>query len=398
MEDNSSKIVYKKNAFCELKEDLSKYYYGKNVLIITTKSLINGYLTEIMNSVSLAGCSFKHFVAKNNFSKGELIKLSEMLTQENFDLYIVFGAGRATNVTKYFANIFCVPYMVCPSACSSLAYFNNICINPYDSTRSFVCDEPECIYICEGVIKTVPRKLVKQGIFLIMSLEELLTMASIENILFDEHKDYGDINKIILKLSNELKCIMSGDDEGKLILMDTLIDLSKAMKNIDVFKTSLFNLYCILQKMFEENDELVGCGETFLLASSTLMRCYKNLFSQKTIKQLELPNFPKIVKNIEKYSIFYKKINNFAYFSDILSKKELLVRLNNLKEEFLYQTNKRLDEQNEMLNIIKRYDNVFTYQTPQIKSVFGAVGMLPFVSENNYVVSLMGGLGMFNYF
>lgn len=392
------RIVYKKNAFVDLKEDLIKYYYGKKILLITTKSLVNNYLTEIMNCISLAKCSFKHYVAKNNFSNQELRELSEVLTQEGFDLYIVFGAGRATTVTKYFANIFCVPYFVCPSACSNFGYFNKICINPYDSSRSFECDYPERIYINEAVIKTVPRKLVKQGVFSILAFEEMLCSATIENILFDKHIDCGEIVKIITKLKKELKGIMSGDVDQKLILMDLLIDLSYQIEKINLFNWATFNLYCIMQRIFENSNEYVGCGESLLLASNTLLLCYKNFFSQKKIKQLELPNFPKTVKNIEKYAIFCKKVNNIAFFKDVISKKDLIVRLNNLKEEFCFQCNKRLDEQQEFVNIIKSYDEIFTYQSPELKYVFSAVNVLPYVCENNYIVSLMGGLGVVNVF
>ncbi len=393
-----SKIVYKKNAFLELKEYLSQNYNGKKILLISTKSLVNAHLTEIMNMISLSGCSFKHFIAKNNFSNFELKQISDLLTLENFDVYVVFGAGRATMVAKYFANIFCVPYIVCPSSCSNSSFFSNICINPYDSTRNFKCDYPDKIFINESVVKTMPRKMVKQGIFFVMAMEEMLAMATIENILFDKHNDLSAMHRIINKLHNELKDIMSGDVDSKLILMDIIIDLSYELDKIDLFKFATFNLYTIMQKIFDNSNELMGSGEAYLLASKTLLLCYKNLFLQKKIKQLELPNFPKIAKNIEKYSIFYKKINNFAYFNNILTKKELLTRLNNLKEEFLYQCNKRIEEQDAMLEIIRKYENIFTYQIPQISDVFTAVKVLPYVCENNFIVDLMGGFGFVNAF
>ena len=392
------RIVYRKNAFLELKEYLSQNFNGKKVLLISTKSLVNPHLTEIMNMISVSGCNFKHYIAKNNFSNFELKQISELLTLENFDLYVVFGAGRATMVTKYFANIFCVPYIVCPSACSNSSFFSNICINPYDSTRSFKCDYPQKIFINESVMKTMPRKLLKQGVFFIMAIEEMLAMSTIENILFDKHNDMSQINKIITKLQKEIKGIMSGDVDSKLILTDIIIDLSYEIDKVDIFKSATFNLYTIMQKIILNSSEITGSGEIYLLASKTLLLCYKNLFMQKKIKQLELPNFPKIVKNIEKYSIFYKKINNFAYFNEILSKNELLTRLNNLKEEFLYQCNKRIEEQDSLLDVVKNYDDIFTYQTPLLSDVFTAVKVLPYVCENNFIVDLMGGLGLVNAF
>ena len=377
-----NRIVYKKNAYLELKEDLEKYYFGKKIFLLTTKSLVNSHFTDIMNSISLANCSFKHFVAKNNFSENELKTITDIISQESFDLFVVFGAGRATMVTKYFANIFCVPYIICPSACSNVCYFSNICINPYDSTRSFKCDYPERIYISDAVIKTCPRNLTKQGIFHIMALEELIAISTIENILFDRHNDYSNICSVIEKLK----------------LMDMLIEVAFYLDNIDILKNSTFNLFSIMQKIFEYNNDFVGSGEAYLLASKTLLLCYKKFFDQKNIKQLEFPNFQKIIKNIKKYSIFYKKINNFSYFKEILSKKELIIRINNLKEEFSFQCTKRIQNQENMLSIIKLYDGIFSYETPQMSNVLSAVNVLPYICENNYVVSLLGGMGYINAF
>ena len=102
-------------------------------------------------------------------------------------------------------------------------YFSNICINPYNETKSFLCDYPERVYISERVIKTCPRVLVKQGVFSIVSMFEVVTSNSIENILFDRHLDLSNISKIINKLKNELYDIMSGDLDVKLKLMDMLI-------------------------------------------------------------------------------------------------------------------------------------------------------------------------------
>ena len=392
------RIVYKKNAFAQMQEDLQKYYFGKKALIITTKSLINNNFTEIMNSTSLAGLYFETFVAKNNFSEFELRNLSEILTQTNFDILIVYGGGRASDVAKYFANIFCIPFFMCPSACSTFAYFTNVCINPYDPTRSFTCDGAERVYIAESAIKTTPRQLVKQGVYSIMGTLEMICMATIENILFDKTTNYGELNKCLLKLKKELPEIMSGEIDSKLVVMDILIDVANCLTKVDMFNISSFNLYLLMQKIVTENSQVIGGGELLMLSTKTLLECYKNLFMQKKIKQVELPNFSKIAKNVQKYGIFCKKINNFAYFSQILSKNELLIRLNNLKEEFLFQTNKCLNFLEEFTAIIKKYEEIFTFDSPNFSNIFTATSLLPFVCNNNYVVSLMGGIGILNNF
>ena len=287
---------------------------------------------------------------------------------------------------------------MCPSACSTFAYFTGICINPYDSSRSFVCDGAERIYIAESIIKKTPRFLVKQGVYSVIAMLEMICTSTIENVLFDKTTNYSELHKCLLKLKKELPEIMSGEVDSKLILMDILIDVANCLQSVDMFNVSSFNLFLLMKKMATVNGQVIGGGELFMLSTKTLLECYKNLFMQKKIKQLDLPNFPKIAKKVQKYSIFCKKINNFAYFSQILSKNELLVRLNNLKEEFLFQTNKCLKFLDEFTEIIKSYEEIFAYDTPSISDVFTAISLLPFVCSNNYVVSLIGGMGFVNNF
>lgn len=392
------RIVYKKNAFWELGQDISQCYAGKKVLLITTKSLVNSHLTEIMNNLSVAKCNFSHFIAKHDFSTSELNTLAGKITEQNYDLFIVFGGVRATMVTKYFANIFCLPYIVCPSMPSGVGYFSNVCINPYDSGRSFVCDYPLRIYISESVIKTCPKTFVKQGVFFLMSFEEMLAMGRIENILLGKKNDYDNISELLGQLKKELKNIMSMDADSKLKLMDILIDVAYNLTKVDIFSNSVFNLYAIMQKVFEKNGEVIYSGECYLLSSRALLLMYINFFKQKNIKRLQMPNIPKIVKNIKNNEIFAKKLNNLPFFDKILTKKDLITRINNLKEEFLFQCKNHLVEQDKMQDIIKSYDNIITLPVPQIDNVFTAMSVLPYVAQNNFVVSLIASTGYTNVF
>lgn len=393
-----NRIVYKKNAFWELGQDMAQCYTGKKILLITTKSLVNSHLTEIMNNLSLAKCNFSHFIAKHNFSTSELNSLAKIITEQNFDLFIVFGGVRATMVTKYFANIFCLPYIVCPSMPSGVGYFSNICINPYNYGRSFLCDYPQRIYISEAVIKTCPKTFVKQGVFFLMSFEEMLAMGKIENILLGKKNDYENISQLISILKKELKNIMSMDADSKLKLMDILIDLAYNLKDVDIFSSSVFNLYTTMQKVFEKNNEIMYTGECYLLASRTLLLLYINFFKQKSIKRLQMPNIQKIVKNIKNNEIFAKKLNNLMFFDKILSKKDIITRINNLKEEFLFQCKNYLSEQDKMQDIIKSYDSVITLPVPQISNIFTAVNVFPYVTQNNFVVNIMTSMGYTNAF
>ena len=226
----------------------------------------------------------------------------------------------------------------------------------------------------------------------------MLAMGRIENILLGKKNDYDNISELLGQLKKELKNIMSMDADSKLKLMDILIDVAYNLTKVDIFSNSVFNLYAIMQKVFEKNGEVIYSGECYLLSSRALLLMYINFFKQKNIKRLQMPNIPKIVKNIKNNEIFAKKLNNLPFFDKILTKKDLITRINNLKEEFLFQCKNHLVEQDKMQDIIKSYDNIITLPVPQIDNVFTAMSVLPYVAQNNFVVSLIASTGYTNVF
>lgn len=387
-------IIYKKNALGELGDYLSEQYFEKNILIITTRKLVGIYLTEIMNSVCQSKSSFKSFVAKNGFSTEEMGQISEMLTCEDFDLILVFGSNRATNVAKYYSSIFSLPLIVCPSACSTLSYFNNICINPYDETRSFICDYPRKIFVSEMVIKKCPLNLVKQGIYLIASLEEVIASLNIENILCDKNIDTSYLKEILEKFYKELKGITSGDDEEKLILFDLLIKVANGLNTNDIMKSELFNLYLVLSKVLRCEHEVIYSGEKLFISSNLILSAYRQMFAQKKIFRLTYPNYVDYASIIKKYGIYYKALNNSSFFDRVVQNHDLIVRLNNLKEEFCFQCEKKLENQKIVIENIKNNTSIFSCNSPKIDFVLTSLKVVPFVFECSMAMSIMGATGL----
>ena len=391
-----SKIVYKKNAFNDLMVDLKVYYFGKRVLFLSTKGVSSKHITEVVNSLSLARCEFVQFISKHHFDNAELKTISDLCLQNMFDLIVVLGSGKSVDVAKYFANVFNVPYFVCPTAPTNISYFSKLCVNPYDSTRSFYADEPERIYISEMVIKKTPKHLIKQGICFILSFYEYIVSVGIDNILFDKNVDTTGVKKVISKTENELDDLLTGDDDAKLSLMDFLIDLGYHFRDADFFAMSNYNLFFVLNKISAEQEKNIGCGEMMLVCSKMLIESYKKLFAQKTVKRLIFPDYEKIAKKVKKFNIFAKKINNFLFFDEICENKKLLERINNLKEEFCFQCTKRGAELALSLDKVAKY-NKFTYGDKlDIDNCFEAMSVVPFVTKNNFLVSLIGGIGMLN--
>ena len=393
-----SKIVYKKNAFCDLAVDLKVYYFQKRILFLTTKSVPVRFVTEVLNALSVAQCEFEQFVSKFNYDESELKQLSNKFIDKHFDLVVCLGSGKTTDVAKYYANIFNVPYICCPTAPTNISYFSAFCVNPHDVTRSFVAEEPERIYISEAIIKKSPKHLIRQGVLYVLSFYEYVLSVVIDNVLFDKNVDTTDIKKILSKCENNLDALLCGDDDEKLSLMDCLIDMGYYFRSIEFYNLSCFNMFLLLCKIAEKSEIKIGSGEALFVCSKLLIEAYIKLFSSKKIKRYDLPDFQKIAKKLQKYGIFIKKINNFCYFNRICNNFQLLERVNNLKEEFLFQCNKRKQEQKKSLNKISSYNKYNCNQKPNLEHYLSALEVLPFVGDNNIIVSLLGATGLMNSF
>lgn len=389
------KIVYKKNALSVLCNDLKLYYPAKKVLIITTKSLAGKYLTEIINSVSMAGCEFFHFVAKNNFSKKELCDLSEKMIDKNPDLIICLGAGKATNVARYFSSVWDIEYFVCVSSPSSLTYFGNLCVNPFDSSRSFNAKFAEKIYIQESIIKTSPRHLVKQGVYSILAMQLCTLEMKLDHMLVSFGIKNNEINHVYERLKNELMDILTGDDDSKLVLMDLLIELGYCVQELNLNNCSLFNYYCVLSKMLDEKNKVYSAGELLLLCSKTLIQTYESMFKKKKIERYFYPDFVKISNIIESNNIFTKKIKDFNFFNQAYNQR-LLQRMNNIKEELCYECNTLKKDLENTIKRIKFFEKAIVSGEVGFENVFSALQVLPFIHETNCVLDVAGAIGLLN--
>ena len=153
MDSYYKNIVYKKNAFEDLKTYLKINYLNKNILLVSSKSILADDISCILNSVFCGSESVSHYVVRNNFDKFELNDLAKKIEKNNYQLIIVFGGGKCCDVVKYFAYKNNLPYIVCPSSATSLAFFTSYCVNPFDQTKSFYAKMPNKIFIQEAVIR-----------------------------------------------------------------------------------------------------------------------------------------------------------------------------------------------------------------------------------------------------
>ena len=62
------RIVYKKNAFDDLKTYIKLNFLGKNILLVSTKSVPAENVTEVLNALFSGTENVAHFVSRNNLT------------------------------------------------------------------------------------------------------------------------------------------------------------------------------------------------------------------------------------------------------------------------------------------------------------------------------------------
>ena len=147
------KIIYKKNAFADLKTYIKINYANKNIILVSSKSVPSEDVTSVLNALFCGSEKVSHFVCRENFKISELDLLNKKITSEEPHLLVALGAGRVCDVVKFFASKYKKPYIVCPTLATTLAYFSAYCVNPYDAKKSFYAKFPNKVFIQETIIK-----------------------------------------------------------------------------------------------------------------------------------------------------------------------------------------------------------------------------------------------------
>jgi len=283
------KIVYKKNAFEDIKSYIKLNFSNKNILLISTKSIPAEDVTCLLNSLFCGSENVSHFVSRQSFDKNELDCLNNKICKGKFDLLISLGGGKCCDVVKYFASVFGISYIVCPTVATSMAYFTNYCVNPYDESKSFYANYPCKIFIQEQIIKNASCYTNIQGLCFLHSLRAVF----VEGMILDAEKDryiYLGLEKTFNKLDTEQTNILLCGEDSNLVLMDLFIDFGFFIGLLDREKFYLFNMYCIYEKISKEKREVMS-GKKILLCAKTILSAMKKYVEIESLSSFEKINF-----------------------------------------------------------------------------------------------------------
>ena len=397
--DNSyyKKIIYKKNAFEDVKTYIKLNYTNKRILLVSTKSVPAENVTQLLNSLFCGSENVSHFVSRQNFVKEELESLKDRLCGGNFDLLVAFGGGKCCDSVKYFASIFGLPYIVCPTVATSLAYFSNYCINPYDPSKSFYAEFPNKIFIQEQIIKDSNCYTNIEGLCFLNSLGAVYA----EGVARDEEKEryiFMGLEKVLNKLQSEQTNILLCSEDSNLVLMDLFIDFGFYIGLLNREEYYLFNMFCIYEKLLNNQNEYGMSGKKMLLCAKAILYTLKNYIELNSLHCLEKNNYLNVAELLKLNNISYKILKNNKFFVNIEEKASI-------KREFLEnkENNYKLiiQQLSRIKEFAKKVRSVFKYGIEiqdSTKNVFNALAITPYIYNSCYMVNILAGSGILNCF
>lgn len=397
--DNSyyKKIIYKKNAFEDIKTYVKLNFCNKNILLVSSKSVPAENVTQLLNSLFCGSELVSHFVSRQNFCNAELDMLKDRLCSSQFNLIVAFGGGKLCDVVKYFAYSLGIPYIVCPTCATSLAYFSNYCINPYNPSKSFYANMPNKIFIQEQIIKNSNCYTNISGLCFLHSLRAIY----VEGIITDEEKEryvFMGLEKTFNKLEQEQTNILLCGEDSNLVLMDLFIDFGFFIGLLNKEEYYLFNMYCVYEQMGMHQEQKNLSGKKMLLCAKTLLSMFKRFIEINSAKCLEKNNYEKVAKLLKKYDIYYKKIKNNTYFNNFCLKTSKKREYLDNKENYYNLINLQIKKIKEFCQMVKSVYKKGIELLDNDVNIFNSLVIAPYIYNGNILIDMITHSGILNAF
>lgn len=325
MEDYQN-ILYKKKAVENLASILGQTE-AKKIFFVAGKTAYQNFGVQITNQLALADCEF---VLKLLPSKCTQQVVSEGLDgAKDCDFVVALGGGSICDIAKIVATKLDLPLVIVPSVPSTIAYFSNVAYCQIEKVyKKIYTSQAYKILVDENIICKANRLQVINGQKFALSLYETLFSCQFDNLFYNSKKDISVLKMQLCKLKDNYEYLQSDTDDSKLVLMDILIELAKALEDLDSINVFDF-AFCLREK----SD--LPFGTLCLLSSKILANLYKQIFNFKHIYKFSLPNFDIIDKNlcslkINKSNVDFKPINkmiNSAAYTKINSIKNQCLTL-----------------------------------------------------------------------
>ena len=380
------RIVYKRNAYEDLKHFIKYYHAGKNILVLHNENNNNNFDRFLINVAESKNAYHCEYITSFNAKMFSNIKKNS----KNFSLILAYGDAKVCNLAKVLALQNNCEYFVCPSTFSLeffSCYYYDLNLNNVFKKGSY----PTKIYIDEETIKSVDLINVGNGLKSMIAVYDLVFTFYIEKEINGFNFNINDLNKILNRYEEIFIQISQNNDDAKLVLMDNFIEIGYLLKNLSFNQFSYYNLAYLMQK--QNICDNCKFEDYLVLATDILFSIYERAFEQKTIKQYYQPDYYEISSIIEKYNFNIERYKKYEFYKSLLSNKELFMKLNSIKIKAYLELESIVksfrDKLKQMCMFMPTQNTVIDY-----KKLFHSLNVLPHIYQNNLLLDILAGIGV----
>lgn len=323
------RIIYKKNAVTDLSGILNNDFENKKVFFLSGKTPYKKFGTFVVNEINRAGAEFVFKFVDDNLNRNELEELIGEAKKCN--VVVALGGGSVCDTAKYISKIAELKYIMIVTYPSTSAYFTPYAFVPNDS----LCDIEACGYahkilIDENFIIKSNDEGFESGKKYVLSFWEVVLNLEINNLLFEKKYSSCDLKLLLAKFKDNLPTMNSNKSEGKLLLMDILVDLGKILCDLDMSFWSGIFLSMLLK--FSGAIKTTSFGSLTQTATKILFESYKKFFGLKKIDIYTFLDLESLAN-----SLSYMKINvnmiKIKNIKNIRQNKQLFLKINAVKNQ-----------------------------------------------------------------
>lgn len=333
-------IIYQKNAVENLAGIIKKHFFCKKVFFLSSKTAYKKFGTLIVNQLNRAGSEFVFKFVEKTDTKQDW---DELVTEaNNCGVLVALGAGSVADCAKYVSHMASLPFVLVPTLPTTTAYFSDYCF----VQEGFLCHKVAThhafkILIDENIITKAESNFVQSGLAFVQSFWEVVLNLEVHNLLFEKKQNTDEIKLVLAKCKDNHPAVLSGTPEGKLLLMDTLIDLGKVMSEIDLsFQTCLWlaNLLCSTKAINGGN-----FGTVMQTAAQILLTSYNKFFSLKKIDVYSFLDVEALAKHLGALQISTSVVK-LKTIKSIRQNQQLFLKINAVKHQISYLIGKYAQE------------------------------------------------------
>ena len=337
----------------------------------------------MVNEINRAGCEFVFKFVDDSVNKEELEDL--ILEAKKCKVVVALGGGTVCDVAKFISKSAGLNFIMVASYPTTCAYFT-----PYAFIQNKdVCDMETCGYahkilIDENFITKSNDDGLESGKKFVLSFWEVVLNLEINNLLFEKKYSSTDLKLILAKFKDNLNYMNRNVSEGKLLLMDILIDLGKFVCEIDLSFWSGIYLGMLLKssKAIQTN----SFGSLCQTATKILFESYKKFFNLKKIDVYSFLDLESLATSLScmKINVNMVKLKNIK---NIRQNKQLFLKINAVKNQIACLIQKCYEEIT-ILNTKKEHGFV------DLSKCLMSFNILPYVYDCSCMTNILSSSGL----